>query len=411
MPEPPELVAGGPGVTPAPPALAALAPTPPVLAEPPGAARLPDPTTPLWRAAQVFRLLSYIYAAGFQLAVNHDFTRPRLGLVLFAVLSVWTAACAVAYLRGFGRRPAWVLAELVVAILLLLSTWAVASPEWIAANQSWPTTLWLTNATVSAAILWGPVGGVLVAIAVMACYAVEKGGVDYNVGHSAGAIIELAVGLAVGLAARTARRVQAELDRAARLTAAAEERERLARQMHDGVIQVLALVSRRGREIGGPAAELADLAAEQERALRRFMTTAPAESPATELDLCALLNRAAGDGVVLSMPGTEVLLPAEVARELSAAVRNALDNVVRHAGPDAKAYVLVEDLDTEVTVTVRDDGVGIPAGRLEQARAEGRMGVDKSIVGRLAALSGTATLHSDADGTEWELTVPREQPW
>ena len=30
-----------------------------------------------------------------------------------------------------------------------------------------------------------------------------------------------------------------------------EERDRLSRQVHDGAIQVLALVARRGREIGG----------------------------------------------------------------------------------------------------------------------------------------------------------------
>ena len=52
-----------------------------------------------------------------------------------------------------------------------------------------------------------------------------------------------------------------------------EERERLSRQVHDGAIQVLALVSRRGREIGGETAELAELAGEQERALRRLVSS------------------------------------------------------------------------------------------------------------------------------------------
>ena len=35
-------------------------------------ARSPDPATPLWRAVQVFRLFSCIYALGFQIAVNDD---------------------------------------------------------------------------------------------------------------------------------------------------------------------------------------------------------------------------------------------------------------------------------------------------------------------------------------------------
>ena len=47
-------------------------------------ASAPDPATPLWRAAQVFRLLSCLYALGFQIAVNADLERPALGWLLFA---------------------------------------------------------------------------------------------------------------------------------------------------------------------------------------------------------------------------------------------------------------------------------------------------------------------------------------
>ncbi len=67
-------------------------------------ANAPDPVTPLWRAAQVFRLLSCLYALGFQIAVNDDLDRPAIGWLLFAVLIAWSAACAFAYLEGFGRR-------------------------------------------------------------------------------------------------------------------------------------------------------------------------------------------------------------------------------------------------------------------------------------------------------------------
>jgi hypothetical protein len=56
---------------------------------------------------------------------------------------------------------------------------------------------------------------------------------------------------------------------------------------------------------------------------------------------------------------------------------------------------------------VRDDGDGIPDGRLADARAEGRLGVSESIEGRLRDLGGTATLSTGTFGTEWELVVPR----
>lgn len=373
----------------------------------------PDPSGPLWRAAQVFRLLSYVYAAGFQVVSNAEFERPMLGWLLFAVLSAWTLVCGVAYLQGFGRRTGWVLAELVVVCVLILSTELVASDQWIADNQSWPTTLWATNATISAAILLGPIYGMAAGVVMMAVYAFLKGSVSLDLARNATMVIELAVGLAVGMAAQTAQRAHAELERAVRLSASVAERERLARQVHDGVIQVLALVAKRGREIGGETTALADLASEQERALRRLvsaegMDPEPADGQAESVDLRTTLRLRAGDRVVVSMPATAVLMEATVAAELDAAVGNALDNVVAHAGPGATAYVLVEDLGDEVTVSIRDDGVGIAAGRLEEAVAEGRIGVSKAIVGRLEALSGTATLTSDADsGTEWELTVPR----
>ncbi len=366
-----------------------------------------DPTTPLWRAAQIFRLLSYAYAVYFQITRNAELTRPGLGWVLFGVLSGWTLLCALAYLQGFGRRAGWVVAEIAVALALMLSTQLVASDAWVADNQSLPTTLWATNATISAAILLGPVGGMAAGAAVVATAAALKGHVNLDLGRNASIVIELAVGLAVGMAAQTARRAHAELERAARLTATIEERERLSRQVHDGVVQVLALVAKRGRELGGEAAELGTLAGEQERALRRLISGPGPDIGPGAVDLRTLLARRETDRVSLSLPGTAVQLDAAAAAELDAAVGNALDNVVAHAGPHARAFVLLEDLGHTVTVTVRDDGVGIPAGRLEQALGEGRVGISKSIVGRLRSLGGQATLSTDAGGTEWEMSVPK----
>jgi signal transduction histidine kinase len=369
----------------------------------------PDPATPLWRAAQVFRLLSCLYALGFQIAVNPDLEHPAIGWLLSAVLIGWSAACAVAYLQGFGRRPAWVLAEISVVTALMLSTTFIASDQWALDNQSWPTTLWATNATISAAILRGPIPGMLAGVVVMVVSTVVKGFINYDLGRNATIVIELAVGLAVGMAAQTARRAHAELERAARLAAAQQERDRLSRQVHDGAIQVLALVSRRGREIGGETAELAELAGEQERALRRLVSSADAEPRTGAMaDVGALLRRRASDRVSVSVPADPVLLESNVSDELCAATTNALDNVAAHAGPDARAYVLLEDLGDSVTVSIRDDGVGIAEGRLEEAVAEGRVGVAKSIVGRMNWLGGSAKLTTGQGcGTEWELTVPR----
>jgi signal transduction histidine kinase len=372
-------------------------------------ATTPDPASPLWRAAQVFRLLSCLYALGFQIAVNDDLDRPAIGWLLFAVLVGWSIACAIAYLNGFGRRPLWVLAELAIVVALMLSSGFVASDQWALDNQSWPTTLWATNATISAAILLGPIYGMLSGVVIVAASTLAKGVLNYDLGRNATVVIELAVGLGVGMAAQTARRAHTDLERAARLAARTEERERLSRQVHDGAIQVLALVSRRGREIGGETAELAELAGEQERALRRLVSSADVEPRNGELtDIGALLRQRASDRVSVSVPADPVLLEANVAGELAAAAGNALDNAAAHAGPDARAYVLVEDLGDTVTVSIRDDGVGIADGRLSEAVDEGRFGIAKSIVGRMDWLGGSAKLNTGPGcGTEWELTIPR----
>ena len=61
-------------------------------------------------------------------------------------------------------------------------------------------------------------------------------------------------------------------------------------------------------------------------------------------DVGALLRRRASDRISVSVPAEPVLLEGSVADELYAAATNALDNVASHAGPKARAYVLLEDL-------------------------------------------------------------------
>ncbi len=212
-------------------------------------------------------------------------------------------------------------------------------------------------------------------------------------------VLLLLTGVVVGYVVALARRAEAAYAQVVQREAAQAERERLARQVHDGVLQALALVARRA---GDP--ELAGLAREQEAALRRLVAGPPAPVPAGTLDLRALLP--VGADVQLAAPAGPVGLPAAVAGELAAAVQACVDNVRRHAG--GTAWLLVEDEADAVTVSVRDDGPGIPSGRLEQAQHEGRLGVLQSVRGRVEDLGGTVTVSSAPEqGTEVELRVPR----
>lgn len=117
--------------------------------------------------------------------------------------------------------------------------------------------------------------------------------------------------------------------------------------------------------------------------------------------------------IALTLPSTdivEVLRPhlLVVAVDFLVVVEvEVLSNVAEHAGPDARAWILLEDVHRSVVVSIRDDGVGFEQGRLEEAEREGRLGVAQSMRARIAAIGGTITVDSaPEDGTEWEITVP-----
>jgi signal transduction histidine kinase len=211
-----------------------------------------------------------------------------------------------------------------------------------------------------------------------------------------------------GYLVRLAVAAEESVAEASKAIAAVGERERLAREIHDSTLQVLALIARRGRVIGGEAAELAELAAGQERSLRALVTAGPAAAGAAATDIRSTLAALGSARVTVATPAHPVELPDGIADALVAAVAEALVNVERHAGANAKAWVLVEAGDHEVTVSVRDDGAGIADGRLAAASVAGRLGVAQSIVGRIEAVGGSVTIESRPnEGTEVEIHVPR----
>ncbi|MBY6367767.1 MacS family sensor histidine kinase [Rhodococcoides corynebacterioides] len=362
---------------------------------------------PLWRAAAAFRLLTVVYAVGFHLVVQDEYD-VGWSHALVAVVVLWSGVAVTAAVTP-SVRPGFVAADQLITLALIVSTVAVAGPDWRRDHQVLPTTIWVANAVVAAALLGGPRVGVASALTMTVAIAVVRGNLDADLWRDSTGPILLSVGLALGLAARIARSARARLDEAVALAAATAERERLAREVHDGVLQVLALVNRRGRELGGPAAELGTLAAEQERALRKLLSGTAAHDSDTRGgagDLTAAVRAVVGPEVTVAAPSEPVTVAGDLRRELVAAVVAAVDNAHRHA-PDAAVYVSIEDDGNAVVVSVRDDGPGIDPARVAAARAEGRLGIASSIVGRLEAVGGRAELITGpGEGTEWELTVP-----
>ncbi|MQY02462.1 MacS family sensor histidine kinase [Actinomadura macrotermitis] len=373
--------------------------------------------TALWRAVAVYRWVAFGYAAVLIAANAHKYEHPLGGWAVMAVMAAWSGCTTFAYADPSRRRRPLLAADMAVTTGCLLSTAWVESVWGL--THGMPT---LPASWVAAAVLaWAVAGGRRAGVAAAAILA--AGNITINVlagvppvrglgsGTFNGIMLLFMAGLVVGHVVKLARDAEARLARAVELEAATRERERLARRIHDSVLQVLAMVQRRGGELGGEAAELGRLAGEQEVALRALIgagTPAPAGGAEAPADLRALLARHGSTSVTVSAPATPVTLPGHAAREIEAAVAAALDNVRRHCGPDARAWVLLEDDGAGgVTVSVRDDGPGMPPERLARAEAAGRLGVAQSIRGRVRDLGGTVTIVSaPGEGTEIEMVVP-----
>ncbi|MFI8171111.1 MacS family sensor histidine kinase [Streptomyces sp. NPDC085931] len=388
---------------------------------------------PLWRALTAYRVLTLLYAVGLFATAYEEFVRPWVAVAYFAVLAAWTLATLPRVANAARCTKGFLAADLTVALTGILLTPVADAHERVQAGGPTLPSIWTAGAVLAFAIKggwrWAAVASGLVAVANL----IERGSPARDTVHNV--ILVCIASVAIGYVVEVARASERTLARALEIEAATRERERLARDIHDSVLQVLAMVQRRGAVIGGEAAELGRMAGEQEVALRTLVSgglvpvsrvsedaargalvRAVDDGPDGDeraddgpVDLRALLAPYAGARVSLAEPGAPVPLAPAAAREVAAAVGAALDNVRRHAGEQARAWILVEDEPDEVIVTVRDDGPGIPEGRLAQAEGEGRLGVALSIRGRLRDLGGSADLISvPGQGTEVELKVPKD---
>jgi signal transduction histidine kinase len=185
-------------------------------------------------------------------------------------MTAWTIATTIKYARPAGRTPGLLGADLVVTAAALLCTAA--------------------------------------AIILSGCDFLLRGeriSVVIN-----GTVLMLLAGVTVGYLAGLAEQLEAQRQLMIETEATSRERERLARDIHDSFLQVLAMVQREGAEAGGEAAELGRLAGQQEAALRALISTgpAPASNDASKTDLRTLLASLEAEGVIVSGPAAPVML-------------------------------------------------------------------------------------------------------
>ena len=378
-----------------------------------------------------FRWVSLAWMAVLALTAG-ELRRQPLAAAAILLLIAWTAWLTLAR-PGGQPAPSWPLLAADLALAAGLNVLAgLVMPERTVGERPF----FAAGYPVAAAVSWGAAGGVRAGVAAGLVLGASlaagqlANGIDLAA-EDAATLLDLAGGAlnfalaggAVGLVARLLERSAVQLrqateetirarERAARLA----ERESLARRIHDSVLQALTLVHKRGRELaaGGPVppdqvAGLAEMAAVQERALRAMVLRDPGDGPTGAASLRAGLEAMAGATghleVTVGATGP-IWLPAHHVEELAAAARQALDNVVEHAGA-SRAALFAEEDGGMVVVTVRDDGRGFQYDEAAFAAA-GKIGLAKSIKGRVEQLGGRVRVTSrPGAGTEIELRVPR----
>ncbi|MBW1639950.1 ATP-binding protein [Microbacterium resistens] len=185
---------------------------------------------------------------------------------------------------------------------------------------------------------------------------------------------------------------------AAGTAAAEQERVAVAALMHDSVLAALIAAERarteRERDLAVAMArealtrlanaEAASLQEGSEEPVAIERIAEDLERAVAELDTTAVLDRF-GHGSV----------PDRVARAVALAARQAIGNAVAHAGGRGLTIVVEGHGDTGLTIKVSDTGNGFDPG---QVKAD-RLGIRASILARMAAVGGTATIESDRRGT------------
>ncbi|MEY3561306.1 MAG: hypothetical protein RL068_458 [Actinomycetota bacterium] len=191
----------------------------------------------------------------------------------------------------------------------------------------------------------------------------------------------------------------------AQIDAIERERQRIDALVHDKVLNTLLLASsattsketRSVWEMAKEAIESLELAAEDPNL----------DGDVKLIGLYRALRKAAlkiEPSVIVETGSAGLLtMPRAVAQAITEATIQALDNAVRHSRATQITLRLGTDLDQDVVIEVRDNGVGFRPDRV----GRDRIGIQTSITARLQAVGGNASIESTAGmGTSVILRWP-----
>jgi len=329
-------------------------------------------------------------------AVRH----PVAAWLAVAVTFVLAAAATVAV----RTRPEQlvtaprVLSDIAVAFGLTVLDGYVFAPGHVFATSQNLAVEWTFIAVAAAGVAYGPALAALAG----ATFGPARwiGGVlnDFDrfeprhlVSIAATSLFYAACGAVFGWLTRMLRRAETEISDT-------RAREEMARVMHDTVLQTLALVERRSSE-SDP--ELAALAREADRDVRRYLFGPPPTARGLAATISAAVEHARGDAdvdVTVNVIDDGCRLEARSIEAVARAIGQAVANAIEHADADRIVVFAETDDDGQVFGSVRDDGRGFDV----DAPREGN-GLDESIVARIEAIGGRVAVTSGSGGTEVSL--------
>jgi signal transduction histidine kinase len=206
------------------------------------------------------------------------------------------------------------------------------------------------------------------------------------------------VGSIAALVVELMPRCAARREERAVLLAVAEERRRLARELHDGLAQDLAFIAMagqrvaagRGRHLLAPLGDAAARAIDETRA-----AIAGLDERADEA-LLAAVRRSTGEladrfGLQIIVQGDGAALSDAPRRDVLRLLREAVTNAARHGGA---RRITIELGGPGQLLSVCDDGTGMPAGLGARPGSRGVRGMHE----RAAKLGGTLTTQPRPQG-------------
>jgi signal transduction histidine kinase len=212
----------------------------------------------------------------------------------------------------------------------------------------------------------------------------------------------------------------ARLHQEVRKLAVVDERLRISRDLHDGIIQSIYAVSLSLEDAVDMFKEDSEQAAARvDRAIDRLHTTISdirtfivGLGPEAETGFVGAIEAMtrellAGSTIALQLDlsGVEAIdgrLTPEAAHEVMQIAREAVSNVVRHSGATRATVSVVADADS-ATLAISDDGVGFDAG---QRLGSGHFGL-ANVRDRTAAVGGSLEIESQpGGGTRLVVRVP-----